>query len=58
MSRVALRVAIAGCGLIGTKRAGALGAGDELVGCFDISASTAEEFARGHGTRSCASIAA
>ncbi|MGA2320232.1 MAG: Gfo/Idh/MocA family oxidoreductase [Solirubrobacteraceae bacterium] len=56
MSREALRVAIAGCGLIGSKRAGALGVGDELVGCFDMSAATAEAFARDHDTRACASI--
>jgi len=49
-------VAIAGCGLIGSKRASALGAGDELVGCFDMCAATAEAFARYHGTRACASI--
>ena len=30
-----LRVAVVGCGLIGRKRAAALGA-DELVGCFDV----------------------
>lgn len=56
MSRGPLRVAVAGCGLIGTKRAGALGAADELVGCFDVSAAKAEEFARVHETRVCASI--
>lgn len=31
-----LRVALAGCGLIGHKRAAALGANDTLVGCFDV----------------------
>jgi predicted dehydrogenase len=56
MSREALRVAIAGCGLIGAKRADALGAGDELVGCFDVSATAAETFARDRGTRACASL--
>lgn len=34
MSRRSLRVAIVGCGLIGRKRAEALGQ-DELVGCYD-----------------------
>jgi len=56
MSRDPLRVAIAGCGLIGAKRAGALGAGDELVGCFDMSSASAGELARVHATRACASI--
>jgi predicted dehydrogenase len=56
MSRDALRVAIAGCGLIGAKRADALGAGDELVGCFDVSATAAETFARDRGTRAYASL--
>jgi predicted dehydrogenase len=56
MSRAGLRVAIAGCGLIGAKRADALGAGDELVGCFDVSSESAEAFARTHATRACASI--
>jgi predicted dehydrogenase len=56
MIRDALRVAIVGCGLIGTKRAGALGPGDELVGCFDISAASAQGFARDHHTRACSSI--
>jgi predicted dehydrogenase len=56
MSAARLRVAIAGCGLIGAKRAGALGAGDELVGCFDVAAATSREFAREHGTGACASL--
>jgi predicted dehydrogenase len=56
MSRDGLQVAIAGCGLIGSKRAGALGVGDELVGCFDISATTARAFARDHDTRACGSF--
>jgi predicted dehydrogenase len=56
MSRDPLRVAIAGCGLIGSKRADALGATDELVGCFDISSEGAAAFAGAHGTRACSSI--
>jgi predicted dehydrogenase len=38
-----LRVGIAGCGLIGRKRAAALD-GDELVGGFDVNAEAAEGF--------------
>jgi len=56
MSGATLRVAIAGCGLIGSKRADALGAQDELVGCFDVAAEAAEAFAQEHGTRACASF--
>ena len=33
-----MRVGVVGCGLIGRKRAAALGADDELVGCFDVAA--------------------
>jgi predicted dehydrogenase len=51
MSRGALRVGIVGCGLIGGKRAAALGIQDELVGCWDISSIAAESFASEHGTR-------
>jgi predicted dehydrogenase len=56
MSGEAVRVAIVGCGLIGAKRACALGPGDELVGCFDISPERAETFARDHSTRACARL--
>jgi predicted dehydrogenase len=56
MSDDALRVAIAGCGLIGAKRAEALGPRDELVGCFDLATTAAEAFAGDHGTRACSSI--
>jgi predicted dehydrogenase len=56
MTRAGLRVAIAGCGLIGTKRAEALGAGDELVACYDLSSASTERFADEHGTRACESI--
>jgi predicted dehydrogenase len=47
---VPLRVAIAGCGLIGHKRARALGPQDELAGCFDIVPEIAEAHAAEHGT--------
>jgi predicted dehydrogenase len=56
MSRDGLRVAIAGCGLIGSKRAEALGEQDELVGCTDMSAAAAASFASEHETRPFASI--
>ncbi len=38
MSERPLRVALIGCGLIGAKRAEALGPSDTLVGCHDLSA--------------------
>jgi predicted dehydrogenase len=53
--RPALRVGIVGCGLIGHKRAAALG-GDSLVGCFDIDAQAARSLAHEFGTRSLASF--
>jgi predicted dehydrogenase len=56
MSREPRRIAIAGCGLIGTKRAGALGTRDELVGCFDVSPASGEAFALEHGTCACSTI--
>jgi predicted dehydrogenase len=37
-----------GCGLIGSKRADALGRHDILVGCCDVDAGAAEELARRH----------
>jgi predicted dehydrogenase len=43
------RVGIVGCGLIGQKRAKALGAGGRLVACADINGSRAETLA--HNTR-------
>jgi predicted dehydrogenase len=42
-----LRVAIAGCGLIGHKRAAALGE-DRLVGTYDVDRPAAEALARAH----------
>jgi predicted dehydrogenase len=44
-----LRVAVVGCGLIGSKRAAALPPGDSLVGCFDVNPSAAAAFAERHG---------
>jgi len=51
----ALRVGIVGCGLIGRKRAEALGA-DELVACFDIVPELASSLSSQHGGRSCSSL--
>lgn len=55
MSR--LRVAIVGCGLIGAKRAAALGEQDELVGCYDVRPAAAQDLAARHGAVACASLA-
>ncbi len=54
MSR--LRVGIAGCGLIGNKRAAALGPEDELVGVFDVVAESASALAEASGARACGSV--
>ncbi len=56
MSRAGLRVGVVGCGLIGAKRAEALGAEDELVGCHDASAQASRAFADVHGTRACGTM--
>ena len=56
MSRRALRAAIVGCGLIGRKRAEALGS-DELVGCFDVRPGAAESLAADFGGKVCATLA-
>ena len=53
-----LRVGIVGCGLIGAKRAAALGPRDRLVGCHDIDARAARRLAQRHGTAACSSMAA
>jgi predicted dehydrogenase len=49
-------VGIVGCGLIGNKRAAALG-GDELVGCMDVRAELAAQLAERHGGDACGSLA-
>jgi len=49
-------VGIVGCGLIGNKRAAALG-GDELVGCMDVRAELAEALAERYGGDACGSLA-
>jgi predicted dehydrogenase len=51
-----MRVAIAGCGLIGRKRAEALGPSDQVLGCFDVVPDAAAALAAGHGARPCASL--
>lgn len=44
-----LRVAVIGCGLIGAKRAGALGP-DRLIGCYDLDLSASRRLAATHGS--------
>lgn len=46
-----LRVGIVGCGLIGQKRAKALGKGGLLIACADKEVAKAEELARANGAR-------
>jgi len=50
------RVAIVGCGLIGTKRAGALGRGDRVVACYDVDQAAAAALAEPNGATACADI--
>lgn len=56
MSGEGLRVAIAGCGLIGTKRAEALRAQDELIGCYDVRPEAARDLAGARGAAPCATL--
>ncbi|MCU1490722.1 MAG: Gfo/Idh/MocA family oxidoreductase [Acidimicrobiaceae bacterium] len=51
----ALRVGIIGCGLIGTKRAEALGK-DELVATFDLDPAAAARLAASHGGKACSTV--
>ena len=53
--RTPLRVGIVGCGLIGRKRAEALGT-DQLVGCFDVVPAAAEQLARDFGAVACSTL--
>ncbi len=53
MSRAPLRVGIVGAGLIGRKRAGALGSQDTVVGVFDVAPESAEALAGDVGARPC-----
>jgi predicted dehydrogenase len=52
----ALRVAIVGCGQIGNKRAAALGPGDELIACHDLSVEAAQRLASRHPCKVCATL--
>jgi predicted dehydrogenase len=52
----ALSVALVGCGLIGEKRARALGSDDSLLGCYDVDRGAAETLAERHGGAACASL--
>ena len=52
--RLRLRVGIVGCGLIGRKRAAALGPQDQLVGATDVVIEMASELVAEHGGRACA----
>ena len=51
-----LSVAIVGCGLIGRKRAAALGAGDRVVGVYDPLGERAQDLVSGHGGTACGSL--
>lgn len=53
-----MKVAIAGCGLIGRKRAEALHEDDRLVGCFDVARRSAADLAAAFGTVACPSMEA
>jgi predicted dehydrogenase len=55
--RPGLRVGIVGCGLVGHKRAAALGAEDQLVGATDPIAGRAAALTAVHGGRVCAEVA-
>ena len=50
-----LRVGIVGCGLVGHKRAAALGQ-DRLVACFDVDARAAKALAEEYGGSACRSL--
>lgn len=47
---------IIGCGLIGNKRAKALGPSFKLIACYDASKERSERFALDHHVRSCSSV--
>jgi predicted dehydrogenase len=52
----ALRVAIVGCGMIGTKRAAALAPDDELLACHDVNEQAAKSLSEQHGATACATL--
>ncbi len=51
-----LRVAVVGCGLIGSKRAAALAPDDALLGCYDVNPEAAATLAARHGCRACTTL--
>jgi predicted dehydrogenase len=55
-ARAGLSVGIVGCGLIGHKRAEALGAGDWVVGAVDPVGERAEVLVAAHGGAACADL--
>jgi predicted dehydrogenase len=55
VSRPRLRVGIVGCGLVGSKRARALGR-DVLVGCYDVHPERAKQLAEEVGGEPCATL--
>ncbi|MGP0053512.1 MAG: Gfo/Idh/MocA family protein [Solirubrobacteraceae bacterium] len=55
-TRSPVTVGIAGCGLIGHKRAEALGPRDRLLGATDPVAQRAQEVAAAYGARACTSL--
>lgn len=56
MNRTPLRVGIVGCGVIGRKRAEALGPQDELVGCTDAVPEAAERLVADFGGQPCSGL--
>src|SRR5690349_19779601 len=55
-ARAGLRVGIVGCGLIGGKRAAALGPADELIGATDPVAERAVALVDTYGGRACRDV--
>lgn len=55
-ARPGLRVAVLGCGLIGHKRAEALGPDDTLLGAYDLAVDRAAELVSAYGGRVCGSV--
>jgi len=53
---VKIGIGIIGCGLIGNKRARALGASFNLVACYDAFKERADRLANEHHARSCSSV--
>jgi predicted dehydrogenase len=56
VSRLALRAGIVGCGLIGHKRAAALGPGDELVGATDVAPEATRRLTDRYRGRACSDL--